>query len=203
MKISYAFLGLLLLATLAPSAGWADPPAGGTASGNVTSGGDDRSGGHDDKGAQHGDKNGQSDTKAREHANNSDRHDNKGDQHDAKDDRYTIDLSRAKSHAASREAQHRAARSSTKEHHRAAPAGTGPGVRGLARAGLTSRLTPKGPTIGLPVWGNAVARHTAVQPSMGGPITFDPKKHELVIIGGTAMARAMARNPVLLRGDHQ
>jgi hypothetical protein len=169
---------------MSPGRGWADPTPAASVPAAAATNGDDGSGRPDSKGAQHGGDNGASDTRAHEHAGDSGGHDEKGDRRDDDSGQYSAaGHEHDKGHATHPVAHGSASRAWPKDHQRN---GTGASAKAMAKV----RLTPNKDRFatGLSVPGNAVARHTAVKTGMGGPATADPKKHELVIIGGTAMA---------------
>ena len=174
MKVTHGLLGILLLGALIPGVGRADQTALGSATGSSSAAGDDQSG-------RHGGISGQSD-KNRSRASDA----------AGQDEGYHVSLYPPhKGRVPSVTEHHTAPKPLLKQYSRAAATRPGAAVKTLATAKPTPHFTPNKdrPTSGQPVSGNAVARHTAVIAALGGPTAADPKKHELVILGGTMMAR--------------
>jgi hypothetical protein len=182
MTVTRAFFGALLLWTLDSALVWAQSPASAPPPANAVS--DDHSARHDDKGDKRSEDEAPSDAKAHGHA--SDKADEgRGGRPDDRGNHEAADHRHEKGHVAS--ATRDNSKPSWRDRRRAAESGTGIG----GKAGRAPRFIPKADHAppGLAVPGNAVARRTAVKPGMGGPTPDDPKKHELAILGGTAMAR--------------
>jgi hypothetical protein len=185
MTVRRAFFSVLLLWTLGPAMVWAQSPASGSPPASTNAVSDNHSARHDDKGGKQSEGDAPSD-EAHGHASDKaddgrgGRRDDKGDHEAAADQRHE------KGHVASA-AHNNPSKPSWRDRRRTAEAGTGIG----GKAGRAPRFIPKADHAppGLAVPGNAVARRTAVKPGMGGPTPDDPKKHELAILGGTAMAR--------------
>lgn len=163
-KIRRWFLGIIVLAVLAPSAGWGDPMGARSAANDA-----------DHRAADRSDRQG----------GKSNRHADKSDQPGSADPR------RHKGGAPT-SARNSTSKTSLEDRRRAAATETSAGARALATAGLPARFIPSAvsPSPVATVSGNAVARHTSVSTAVGGPITYDAKHAALVIIGGTAMNRA-------------
>jgi len=192
MTVRHTLLGMILLGALGmPAITRADPPVAGPTAATAAAATDDQSKRSGEKTAQQGKKNGQPDGKTGERTGTAEPHDDTAAAYDESGHAGTAAHSHDKTRGAFAATHSVRPRRSIDPRHRIAVAATGGGVRGLAVVGPPSGFGPKTqqPTTGLAVSGNAVARHSAVQPSLGNPITFDPKKHALVIIGGTAMAR--------------
>jgi hypothetical protein len=186
MTVRRAAFGVVLLAALGPAMAWAQSPASSPPPANTNAGSGSQHARHDDKGDKRSEDDAAPDTKAHEHASDKadegrgGRPDDKGDHEAAADHRHE------KGHTASA-AHNNSAKSSWRDRRRTAENGTGVG----GKAGRPPHFIPKADhgVPGLAVPGNAVARRAAVKPGMGGPAPDDPKKHELAILGGTAMVR--------------
>lgn len=175
---------------------WADPQSPGPTAGDTRAAGtaqSERQDGAD--GSAHGDKPGKSDEQAAQRANGGALHEEKGDQQNAANNHADGGTDHQRKTAAAMHGSiQKPVAARPGRHPSDGKAGdtkagvSGVGIKAAARAPEHAPLSPAAP--GLAVAGNAVAPRTAVKATMGGPITFDPKKHELVIIGGTAMARS-------------
>ena len=189
MTVRHALLGTILLGALVPGIAYADQPPAGPNPGSSTVRGDEPSEHGDDKAAHNGNEDGYADGKTHKRAGENDRRANKDDSHgDEHDHAGAADHRHEKSRGAPGAAHNSNSRLSLKGHQRRIAPGTGIGVKSMAAALLPGSMPNNGhPEAGLPVAANAVARHSTVQAGMGAPTMHDPKRHELVVIGGTPL----------------